>query len=99
MNSHQRRKRACAQHYRMPLGCAVRVHMRDGTYRNGTLSKHDSNACIVNFETHNAESLAANSHASVPFAWINYSRVKPVAVHRVRPWWRVLRERHRLTGK
>lgn len=98
MNSHQRRKRAAALHYRMPLGCAVKV--RDGARLiDATMGKHDrGNRCIVHFAEHNDLSLAANPHAAQPFAWVTYASVKPAAVHRARPWWRVLRERLR-TGR
>jgi len=95
MNSHQRKKLMVARHYRMPLGCAVRV--RDGRQVYlGTVGKHDRGGrLIVHFAEHNLLSRAANPVATQPFSWVNYGSVKPVEVHRVRPWWRVLREKLR----
>jgi hypothetical protein len=85
---------AVEHHYRMPLGCEVKV-TDNGVAYIGTMGKHDTNKCIVNFKEHNLLSWAANPTAVVPFAWVSYRCVRPTAVHRVRPWWRVLRERRR----
>lgn len=93
MNAHQRKKLATARHYHMPLGCEVKV--RDGArVFFGTMGKHDSSGrCIVHFDEHNELSRAANDLARQPFAWVSYYNVRPTAVHRRRPWWRLLRER------
>lgn len=98
MNSHQRKKLMTARHYRMPLGCAVRV--RDGKQiLAGTVGKHDHGGrLIVHFAEHNALSRRANPVATQPFAWVSYRDVRPVEVHRVRPWWRVLRGQRRATS-
>jgi len=90
MNSHQRKKIAAAHHYRMPLGCAVRVYPygRRGCYFDGIMAKHDKTKCIVNFEKPNYLTREANPVASTPFAWVTYNNVRPLAVNRVKPWWR-----------
>lgn len=96
MNAHQRKKLAAAHHYRMPLGSAVKVRNNSETYI-GVVHKHDrGQRCIVEFEQHNPLTLATHPDAAKPFAWITYYNVRPVAVNRVRPWWRKMREQHGL---
>lgn len=92
MNAHQRKKCAAAKHYRMPLGCRVRVYSRDRKrFVDGVLTKHDrSGRCIVDFPEHNE----FTHPETTPFAWVSYASVRPLDVNRERPWWRVTRERH-----
>lgn len=85
MNAHQRKKLAAAKHYRMPLGCDVLVRI-PGTpiYRKAKVWKHDSqrpNVCIVEYPD--------GAHD-----WVTLYRVQPTQVNKVRPWWRVTREKH-----
>ncbi len=88
MNAHQRRVWMNEKHMRLPLGSKV-------IYRErlATIFKHCSHSpyrCIIAFDRGLPQETTQ---------WVAISELKPVLRLKVRPWYRDMRNKRRLTHK